>query len=357
MSDRDQNASSLKKNGEPANDQGHEALGTTTATELLANLSTLSGRTKVSQLATAHAESFGSQGSIIMPLFSNAKFVPFLRNLLCSIERLAVNAWFAIGLDNHTCVELNQHGSRRCVHPYDASAATLSEQRAVFGSQSFFLLALQRPLWVHHLLSLGLTVLNCDLDIVWLHNPIPFLSPIRNHLIIQSDTGHGLNSGFYLARPASISKQLFGAWLTDLAKRAAGHGTANEQDSLNSVLRHTATGAHVRPHVLNETLFPNGKMWWEWGKSDKQTAFIVHCNWARYSKKARLVRDNLWFLEKGDARCADGFDPRRADCDRRCLPYQSCDAEGRGECKLITSCATLRTWHAMARAAANCSDR
>ena len=84
------------------------------------------------------------------------------------------------------------------------------------------------------------------------------------YLIVQSDTGHGLNSGFYLAKPSAHCKSFFAARLADLSKRSAGSAPANG-GSMNSVLRHTISGAQVRP-TLNETLFPNGKMWWEWGK-------------------------------------------------------------------------------------------
>ena len=55
----------------------------------------------------AHAEQRGTN-KIIMPLFSNVKFLPFLRNLICSIERLAVRSWLTIDLDNRACAALQK---------------------------------------------------------------------------------------------------------------------------------------------------------------------------------------------------------------------------------------------------------
>lgn len=355
MGEQEQSANERERTPQVAKQQQDHVLPSSEslAVDMLANLTSASGRLAVLHLAMAHAEQRGTN-KIIMPLFSNVKFLPFLRNLICSIERLAVRSWLTIGLDNRTCAALQ--GSGRCVHPYhDAASVTLTEQRSVFGSATFFQLALQRPLWVHHLLWQGFSVLNCDSDIVWLHNPLPMLASMRAHLIVQSDTGHGLNSGFYLAKPSATCKSFFAAWLADLSKRSAGSAPANEQDSMNSVLRHTISGAQVRPHVLNETLFPNGKMWWEWGKSDKKTAFIVHCNWVRQGKKTRLARDNLWFLDDDDEHCARDFHPSRDGCDRRCLPYQHCEVGVHDGCKRITNCDALRAWHSMARVAANCT--
>ena len=58
-----------------------------------------------------------SPSQLVMPLFSNAGFVPYLRNLLCSLQRLNVDNWFVIALDNETCPLLGATVGH-CVHPY-----------------------------------------------------------------------------------------------------------------------------------------------------------------------------------------------------------------------------------------------
>ena len=95
----------------------------------------------------------------------------------------------------------------------------------------------------------------------------------------------------------------------------------------------------VRIGTLEELQFPNGKMWWEWRASDKRTAVMIHCNWAKSVKKARLRRDNLWFLDDADAGCSPGFDPLEFGCDRGCIPVSTCPFHA--PCSIKTTCKDL----------------
>ena len=120
------------------------------------------------------------------------------------------------------------------------------------------------------------------------------------------------------------------------------------------------TNAKLPPRImqlrwagLNESRFPNGKLWWSRSYGSKAEAFIVHCNWVKSNKKGRLRRDNLWFLDEHDARCQPGFDPFEDGCDRQCVPVRYC-APGES-CTPVRSCAELRGWHPRALEAANCS--
>ena len=54
------------------------------------------------------------------------------------------------------------------------------------------------------------------------------------------------------------------------------------------------------------------------GACAQADAYVVHCNWVKFNKKTRLVRDNLWFLTEDDSTCDADFDPLRGDCDRWC---------------------------------------
>lgn len=217
------------------------------------------------------------------------------------------------------------------------------ERLITYGSAAFFQIALQRPLWVHFLLGQGFEVLNCDTDIVWLSNPLPLLARLRGVLLVQTDSGQGKNSGFYLARPSPTTQQFFAEWILQVSQGK------NEQHALNSVAKRT----RIYSRHLNASLFPNGKYWWTLARGDKRTAFIVHCNWVREGKKTRLVRDNLWFLEPDGKRCAPNFDPFAGGCDRKCVPVRWCLPSA--PCSWYKSCKELVSWHPMARAAANCS--
>ena len=295
-----------------------------------------------------------SPSQLVMPLFSNAGFVPYLRNLLCSLQRLNVDTWFVIALDNTTCSLLGA-AVGRCVHPYRGGSGRGSAVQS-YGSLGFYWIAMQRPLWLYWLLGRGYSVINCDLDIVWLHDPRPHLSQPGHasaDMIFQPDTGHGVNGGFYVARSTPRVLRLFEAWLADLATKAAARKGFEEQHSLNRALRINGTRLRLIKRVLDERRFPNGKLWWTWSSGSKADAFIVHCNWVKGNKKGRLRRDNLWFLDEHDTHCKAGFDPFEASCDRLCVPVKYC--EPARPCAPIHNCAELRGWHPRARQLANCS--
>ena len=67
--------------------------------------------------AARAARARAGPSQLVMPLFSNAGFMPYLRNLLCSLQRLDVDNWFVIALDNETCPLLGATEGH-CVHPY-----------------------------------------------------------------------------------------------------------------------------------------------------------------------------------------------------------------------------------------------
>ena len=68
-------------------------------------------------------------GGIIIPLFSNRGFMPFLRNLICSMQRLRVDAWLVIAMDNSTCPALmgtsSDNDGSACVFPYHSSKTSV----------------------------------------------------------------------------------------------------------------------------------------------------------------------------------------------------------------------------------------
>ena len=125
-------------------------------------------------------------GGIIIPLFSNAGFMPFLRNLICSMKRLEVESWLVVAMDNKTCPTLLAtpglgEDSSACTFPYAKSAHAVISNTGVatYRSEAFNRMVMQRPLWVRWLLEQGYSVIQCDLDIVWLNNPIPLLRSTR----------------------------------------------------------------------------------------------------------------------------------------------------------------------------------
>ena len=302
----------------------------------------------------AHARARYGQGTVI-PLFSNVGFMSFLRNLICSMRRLRVHNWIVIAMDNATCPALmGKPGlgeQSACVYPYGEGEGVTSQQGvATYRSVAFNRMVMQRPLWVRFLLGEGLSVVQCDLDIVWLHDPQPLLrggvlvkrqsyaptfissehadalrQMLRNNsrasrrfsvsdyvdMVFQSEQAYGLNGGFYFARPTAATVAFFDDWLVHL-KAMINLPSFEEQHALNSALMkvNRLPNRSLVYARLSEREFPNGKMWWSYPMEiDKRNAYIVHVNWVKQQKKTRMHRDRLWFLEPSDLRCSEAFDP------------------------------------------------
>ena len=241
-------------------------------------------------LASARA----SPDRVIIPLFATAGFLPYLKNVLCSLRRVRLEHWIVVAMDNATCPALHdamgEATGAACIHPYARlppaqTAPSDATGPAAYRSSRFNWIVMQRPIWVRWFLSRGLTVLQCDLDLVFLHDPLPDLLTGRADIQFQSEQVYGSNGGFYFARPTAAAFKLFDAWLGVLAATAGTRGF-EEQHALNGAL----PSARGHTSKLNETRYPNGKIWWQYQRSTKADAYVVHCNWVKFNKKTRLRR-------------------------------------------------------------------
>ena len=148
---------------------------------------------------------------VIVPLFSNLVIMPFLKNMLCSMARLQVENWAVVSLDMETCGALQARGFATardsCVEPYQfrpLSDEAHKNESFKHGSPHFWRLVIQRPLWVQWMMQQGYSVLQCDVDVVWLHNPLlHFEMPAMQQYsaFYQSEQVYGMNCGFYFMRP------------------------------------------------------------------------------------------------------------------------------------------------------------
>ena len=177
---------------------------------------------------------------VILPLFSNLGFMPYLKNLLCSITRLNVSRrhpppaharalrlsvtdarqienYAVISMDNLMCAALRATGftqpAEACVSPYDLRPLSDSADQgaySAYNSLHFWRLVIQRPLWIMWMLQEGYSVLQCDVDIVFLHNPFPALEAPkmrRFDALFQSEQVYGINCGFYFVRPTNATRR------------------------------------------------------------------------------------------------------------------------------------------------------
>ena len=191
-----------------------------------------------------------ARDNVIIPLFSNRGFLPYVKNLLCSVDRVSVDNWMVLALDNATCAPIaagfglvNQqpNSGQPCVYPYSHRPLTKSHV-SKYRSKEFNRMVMQRPMWVRHLLRSGYSVLQCDLDIAWLKSPFELFKAstlfANADLLLQSESGHGHNAGFYFARPTVATDVFMTRWIDDLIK-LWGQRAFEEQHSLGRALRQT----------------------------------------------------------------------------------------------------------------------
>ena len=100
-----------------------------------------------------------------------------------------------------------------CVSPYDLRPLSDSADQgaySAYNSLHFWRLVIQRPLWIMWMLQEGYSVLQCDVDIVFLHNPFPALEAPkmrRFDALFQSEQVYGINCGFYFVRPTNATRR------------------------------------------------------------------------------------------------------------------------------------------------------
>ena len=332
---------------------------------------------------------------IVMPLLANSRMLPMLKNMLCSVDRTSIQNWFVIAFDELVCQNLaagfglTAVQRAACITPYrrfeaaahgsDDAKADLGQgddhpvkRAAAYRSRLFNVFMCHRVGWLRLLLAAGFNVLHCDSDIVVLRNPLPLFEEaglVRpgghtaayrdSDMLVQSEGVYGNNGGFYYVRANNRTVDLFDALLRRFYSKVSllNNSMFEDQHCLNDVLRDgrkRRKGLRVKAPKLNETLFPNG-LTWSTGHSTKAVAYIVHMNWVKQSKKARLIGDGLWFLTSDDTRCAAGFDPREGGCDRRCVGLQKGTACELGRPCVHETCAEMvasgRRGHAYHRVA------
>lgn len=235
---------------------------------------------------------------LLMPLYATLGMRAMLKNLLCSVERLDVRVGrLVIAMDAPTPRALSTCGVVRaswgahrpiaCEAPYaavprpgsssggnggssggngggkssgsddDAGGGELGAASAApsrYLSREFNAIMIHRVAWTSLLLGRGLSILHCDLDIVWLHDPLPHFAsaPLeRADMLIMSEQGYGNNGGFYLMRHSNRTLAFLHAWLRQLTLHWSVKGF-EEQHALNEVLR----WARKRRHGL-ELLEPS----------------------------------------------------------------------------------------------------
>lgn len=125
------------------------------------------------------------------------------------------------------------------------------------------------------LMLLGYSVVIVDLDIVFLKNPLPYLTCHDCDLIIQNNT-IDLNSGFYLVKPTKGAIELQRASLRHRPNK-------NDQDIMMEVLERLKIDGKINMKILDLEEFPPGIVYFKnrtFATDDPcADCVIVHNNW------------------------------------------------------------------------------
>jgi hypothetical protein len=140
----------------------------------------------------------------------------------------------------------------------------------------------------------GVRVFHCDLDIVFLKDPFPYLLSLleENDVVFQNDSKR-VCGGFYLANPGEDTASLF-----DFSDEA-DYGTGDDQDYIHKrlwfktskyggrTLRQGERWKDLKIHVLDNDMFPYGR--WYYNR-DVPDPYIVHYNWGDTSLEGKIER-------------------------------------------------------------------
>jgi hypothetical protein len=104
-----------------------------------------------------------------------------------------------------------------------------------------------------------------------------------------------INTGFFLARPTGIVKQVF----TLTSQSFDRHEI--DQYALNDITQNVLKIHFSKPFkALDKLLFPNGNIFFNLRLNDRlgTRPFVVHVNYAVGvdAKRERLINRNLWYL-------------------------------------------------------------
>ncbi|CAI7873571.1 unnamed protein product [Closterium sp. NIES-54] len=205
------------------------------------------------------------------------------------------------------------------------------------GSAGFFRVASHRAIYIHHLLSFGFSVLYSDIDIAFLHNPLPFFqtpdpstdassadaytNDLDFDLFLSFDHYREKPSPytepidpFYLNgdrtfctcllffRPTVAAKSLVGNWAFRLAK--LGRQGGMDQTQFNLVMQWMYQRKVLpRIGVLPPLQFPSGQLMaqhWEEFEEVRPRVVMVHANYltGKEAKIKGLKRAGLWGVKE-----------------------------------------------------------
>eukprot|EP00966_Prymnesium_polylepis_P014816 342527-Prymnesium_polylepis.1 len=135
------------------------------------------------------------------------------------------------------------------------------------------------------LISQRYDVFQCDVDVVWLRNPMPVFESEQlcsTHLLVQRDMVYGLNAGVFLVPASNFTTILMERWIDDMVGPNATHVRKKKEMHGQHSFAYAVKQLPHRfdppmPHKqLNQSQFPVGKLWMYYAaRTNKDTAYMV----------------------------------------------------------------------------------
>ena len=216
--------------------------------------------------------------NLVMLSFADFAYVELAINLHESLQALYITNFLFICADEKALKVLRRRGIASFLYQHPQMN---SNDASVLLSDDFSLKTSIKIKIITAAIMMGFQVLFTDADVVFLRNPIHYLTSYNiADLIIQNDTTNGLNSGFLLVRPTYSGVTLMLRTLDIVMSRMI-----IDQHALNLVIKDMVSTQSLAMVVLDIQLFPCGKVYFEdekrmfledRGKND--VAYIVHNN-------------------------------------------------------------------------------
>ncbi|ELT98190.1 hypothetical protein CAPTEDRAFT_212399 [Capitella teleta] len=213
-----------------------------------------------------------------------------------SFHKLSINNYLFMGTDDQICATLQKQGFA-C---YTYQESPIHDSVSNWGTVEFSRKTHHKTKVTLDALLLGYTVLLVDVDIIFFHNPFPYLICKRCDIQIQNDMTEG-NSGFYLARPTTASITLHQkAYNASLLP-----GALSNQKVLDRIMERMSQEHELVMQTLPKKQFPNGEVYFEEGRrmfandNPCNDCVIVHNNWmlTGAAKELRFKESGLWQVD------------------------------------------------------------
>ncbi|GJP65581.1 hypothetical protein CLOP_g22455 [Closterium sp. NIES-67] len=198
---------------------------------------------------------FRAEGNVVVVTFANHAFMDFVINWVKHLTDLGVNNILIGAMDTMILTALYNEG----VPVFDLESG-MSPEDSGWGTPVFHAMGREKVTLVNVFLAMGVELLICDTDTVWLRNPLPFIARYpsadvltsSDHLVRSVDdeslekwqqAQSAYNIGILHFRSTDPAKRLARAW----AELLASDAKIWDQNGFNDLMR-----KHMGPDVYPE---------------------------------------------------------------------------------------------------------